>query len=281
MGNGNCCPKDQPSENDFNIPISDARNSLNYKIQNSSNLNNSEKKEDSNLNSKKSNLVVSEFDYSFNSKNDFANYVVNYKQDNAIHKFNKLLKKETFGCISKNYGRDLIIEINNIRKNPLEFSERLIYYADNFNLIEDIVNKFENEDLKKYFSRTKEDFKEAASFFKKLHEKYKEGLSELIEIEEFQCPIFDDMKEIISKKFSNKFRSRFKSKFKDVFQLKLHDVRMILNDPKIGLLFYFSRKLKKWDKFFIEENSYVGLNFKENIIDTNVFFISFVLARKI
>lgn len=233
------------------------------------------------LNKKNEKSIISEFNYSIISNNNFRNYIENNKKERAEIKFNKLIKKQTFGQQDSNFIEHFRTELNNIRKNPLEFSKELSYYAENFELIEEIVNEFTDELLLKYFKRTKEDFEKAALYFKGLNEVNKEGFTDLIEVEEIRCPIQEELSDMVGTKFKDKFHRRFLSKFRDVFKLKKNEVKIVFKDLKKSMLFYFSHNELKWKEILVEENSFIGLDFKENELDSKTNFVSLVLAKKI
>ena len=83
----------------------------------------------------------------------------------------KLINHPTFSKEQNEFYLKFLEELNKARTDFLGVSEKLMYYFQNFDLIQNRIDQINDTELKDYLSRTKEDFKEASDFFADLYKK--------------------------------------------------------------------------------------------------------------
>jgi len=175
------------------------------------------------------------------------------------------------------YAIKFIEELNNARKNLLKFSEKLLNFSQNFEIIQEKLSKIKQEDIKEILKRTKEDFKEASDFFKNLFEENnKIELNELILLDEIKLKMPSNNKELVGKEYSKKFRTILEKKFSKKYKIFEIKCDIFLKDLDILFLLFITNKTKKWDFLFKNDRKYIGIDYKEHSKDTILFSLVLV-----
>lgn len=282
MGNG-CCNKTEQKDKDFDVEsiytLKDKQQEnnkkdkiilININFENDVNFVSEFKKiplvaklEETKIN------IANDFNYNSNSQNDsFKNYTDNYKKEKAKKNMMSLVKHISFGKAKTLNTIKFLKEINKARTDLAGISEKLMYFANNFYLIENKIDEINDQKIKKILSADKEKFKVAAIFFSNLckekTEKKEDVLKELIEIDDFKLPIPLDLKEMKNPKYHQKFIYRFNSKYSNKFMLKRISFNIVHNDLEISFLLLIAIYLEKLLFLFENDFDYIGIDFREN-----------------
>lgn len=276
MGNINCYKETKKIDEDFNVESI-------YADKNEKKEHNKSQSEKNKIiksikeQEKKKQMITEDFNYSSNlSKNTWRDNILNHKVNKTTKNLMKLIKHVTFRKNQILFHSKFLDDLNEARKDLLGFSQKLLYFYHNFDLIEKNIQEINDKNIKELlFSRTKEDFKSASDFFAHLHKK--KELNELIEIDDFKLPIPLDTGDLLEDKYLEKFEMRFKKKFSKIFKLKKIAFNLVHEDPEISFLFLITKEIKKLKFLFEKRTIYIGIDSKENFDGTNL--ISFVLVR--
>lgn len=197
---------------------------------------------------------------------------INDYHERMIHemdliKYRKKIKRNcTFHETPNSFDTQFLKDLNDARKDLLGFSNTLMDYANNFEIVKRKLNKLQDEELTKTFQISKNDIIKASKYFKDLHEenvKNKTSLNEVVENEHFKIVIPSNPQLTREIEYFDDFMKYFTKKYKNNYKLLKIKCTILVNDPDISFILFVADQ-RRHNKFLFEKDlRYLAIDYLE------------------